>query len=129
MKKSKKNKNLDSNLVFSTGEEGNSFFNHIKLRESLNSDEEEVTTENNKASMSVRVYRDRKQRKGKEATIITGLDLFEDELKELGKELKSACGSGGTVKDGEILVQGNFVDKVIEILKKKGYTNTKRTGG
>lgn len=129
MKKRNKDKNSDSNLVFSTGEEGNSFFNHIKLGDSDNSTDDENTSNEEKATMVVRVFRDRKQRKGKEATIISGLDLFEDELKELGKELKSACGSGGTVKNDEILVQGNFVDKIVEILKKKGYSNTKRTGG
>lgn len=128
MKKKNKNRNSDSNLVFSTGEEGNAFFNHINLGPS-DSTEDTLTSDSEKSEMVVRVYRDRKQRKGKEATIVTGLDLFEDELKALGKELKSACGSGGTVKNDEILVQGNFVDKIVEILKKKGFSNTKRTGG
>jgi translation initiation factor 1 len=69
-----------------------------------------------------------KGRAGKTATIIAGFIGTEDDLKQLAKLLKTKCGVGGTVKDQEIIIQGNYRDKVMEILKKEGY-NVKRVGG
>lgn len=77
----------------------------------------------------LRVMIDRKQRKGKEVTLITGFVGTEDDLKNLGKLLKSKCGVGGSAKDGEIIIQGNNKQKVLDLLKKEGYSQTKGVGG
>ncbi len=76
----------------------------------------------------VRVSRDTKGRGGKAVTVVRGVLLAEPELIKLGKDLKAACGSGGTVKDGVIEVQGDHVERVMEALGKRGYT-AKRAGG
>ena len=77
---------------------------------------------------NLRVMLDRKKRKGKAVTLVTGFVGSTDDLKDLGKILKSKCGVGGTAKDGEILIQGDFCNRVLEILKNEGY-KVKRSGG
>jgi len=72
-----------------------------------------------------RVLLDKKQRAGKSVTLITKLELTEDSLQKLGKELKNLCGTGGSVKDGEVLLQGDFRKKVLDYLLKKGFKKTK----
>ena len=76
----------------------------------------------------VRVGRETKGRKGKGVTIITGVLLDEKELKALAKELKKKCGTGGTLKNGVIEIQGDQRDLLIGLLEKKGF-KVKRSGG
>ena len=112
----KKNKER-LNVVYST----NPNFNY-----EVESDEEQETIAPQFQKLYVSI--DKKQRAGKEVTLIEGFVGSEDDLKDLGKMLKNKCGVGGTVKEREVLIQGNFRDKIIEILMKEGY-QVKRKGG
>jgi translation initiation factor 1 len=76
----------------------------------------------------VRVRRETKGRKGKTVSTVSGLPVTEAELKELGKELKQLCGSGGAVKDGVIEIQGDHCDTLLKTLIERGYP-AKRAGG
>jgi translation initiation factor 1 len=76
----------------------------------------------------VRVRREIKGRRGKPVTTIEGVPLASDALRELAGELKRSCGSGGSVKDAVIEIQGDHRDAVIALLEAKGYT-VKRAGG
>lgn len=76
----------------------------------------------------VRVMRDRKQRGGKTVTVITGVPATSEALAMLAQQLKKLCGSGGTVKDGTIEIQGDHCDKVQAKLTEMGY-RVKRAGG
>jgi translation initiation factor 1 len=80
------------------------------------------------SEQQLEVWIDRKQRGGKTATLVKGFVGEEADLKVLGKLLKSKCGVGGSAKNGEIIIQGNVREKVMEILDKEGY-NYKRVGG
>ncbi len=70
---------------------------------------------------------DRRNRGGKQVTLVSGFVGKEEDLAALGKILKTRCGVGGTAKDGEIIVQGDFRDRVVEILHSLGYTKAKRS--
>lgn len=106
---SKKQKSDINGIVFSTNSEYEYQF-----------EEENVETlPNNKQTLKVLL--DKKNRNGKAVTIINGFIGSCDDLKTLGKMLKTKCGVGGTSKDGEIIIQGDFVSKIKEILIKEGY--------
>jgi len=114
MAKSKKEK---VNIVYSTNPD---------FQFQFDDEEQQETVAKNQQKLYVSI--DRKQRGGKEVTLIEGFVGNEDDLKELGKMLKSKCGVGGSVKDNEILIQGNFKDKIYDMLVKDGY-GVKKKGG
>ena len=113
---SKKNKKL-KDVVYSTNP--NFSFDY-------EDDEAEETLPNNKQNLKVTI--DKKQRKGKEVVLVTGFRGTEDDLNTLGKILKQKCGVGGAIKDGEIIIQGNQIQKIMDYLKDEDY-NVKRIGG
>ena len=77
---------------------------------------------------TVRVSRETKGRGGKAVTVVRGLRLDARDLADLGKRLRTSCGTGGTVKDGALELQGDHCDRVIDCLKKEGWA-AKRAGG
>ena len=96
-------------------------FNYEEMEEA-----QEVVIPNNQQDL--RVMLDKKNRNGKAVTLIAGFLGNDAELDKLAKVLKTKCGVGGAAKDGEILIQGDFRDKVLAILQKEGY-KVKKSGG
>lgn len=105
------------NIVYSTNPNFNYEFDEEQEEQTLPAQQQDL-----------RVQLDKRNRKGKAVTLITGFIGSDEDLNELGKVLKSSCGVGGSAKDGEILIQGDHRDKVLEILQKKGY-KAKKSGG
>lgn len=89
-------------------------------------EDEALTLEPNKQDL--RVMRDSKQRAGKTVTLIKGFVGQSEDLEALSKQIKTKCGVGGSVKDGEIVLQGDVRDKVCDFLDKAAY-RYKRAGG
>lgn len=105
-----KNKKKRVDVVYSTNPDFDYEYQEDENQETLSPSQQ-----------ALRVMIDKKKRKGKVVTLVTGFVGDIDDLKELGKMLKSKCGTGGSVKDGEIVVQGDFKVKILEELKKMGY--------
>lgn len=113
---SKKNKNIQG-IVYSTASDFSYDYEQAAEAETLPPQQQ-----------NLKVMIDRKNRGGKEATLVTGFIGTDADLQALGKILKSKCGVGGSAKDGEIIVQGNHADKVLQLLLQQGY-KAKRAGG
>ena len=105
------------NVVYSTNPDFDYAYDEDEEMELLPADEQRLY-----------VSIDRKRRAGKEVTLVEGFIGPNDALKDLAKVLKSKCGVGGAAKDGEILIQGNFKDKVYDLLVKEGFSVKKKGG-
>lgn len=77
-------------------------------------------------AQKLKILLDKKHRAGKEVTLVTGFIGTEEDLEQLGKSLKTTCGCGGSVKNGEVIVQGDNRDKIMIWLKNKGYKLAKK---
>lgn len=111
---SKKHNSRPDGLAYSTNKD---YFNDY----SYNNDADTLTP----ASQKLRVKLDTKQRAGKIVTLVEGFIGSNDDLEALGKQLKTKCGTGGSAKDGLILIQGDYKEKIITWLKDWGYVLTK----
>lgn len=78
-----------------------------------------------KEKQPLRISLDKRNRKGKSVTLVTGFTGSDDDLQELGRMLKTKCGVGGSAKEGEIIIQGDHREKVLGILKKEGYAKSR----
>ena len=111
---SKKRSNL-SGLVYSTDP-------NFKLPEEITDDVNTLPA----VQQNLRIRLDAKQRAGKVVTLVQGFEGKEADLEDLGKKLKSYCGTGGSVKDNEIIVQGDNREKILVWLHKQGFTKAKK---
>lgn len=113
---SKKNKPDNKGFVYST--DPNFSFDR----------EEEPADTLPPAQQKLKVQLETKHRAGKTVTVIYGFIGKEEDLGDLGKKLKNYCGTGGSAKDGEIIIQGDHREKVMQWLLKNGYTHSKKSG-
>jgi len=114
MSKKKKNR---VDVVYSTNPDFSYDYDEDSEQETLPAQQQDL-----------RVSLDKKQRKGKAVTLISGFIGTESDLKDLGKRLKSKCGVGGTVKENEIIIQGDFREKILNILLDEGFKAKKKGG-
>lgn len=120
-KKSKKHTRQDDGMVYSTNENFDfSPFAALADQPPSNAPKQK--------ERELRVMLDKKARGGKKVTLVTGFTGFPKDIEALGKQLKSQCGVGGSVKDREIIIQGDFKEKIYELLKADGY-GVKKVGG
>ena len=106
--------NSFSALVYSTDP-------NFKIEEEVNNTETLTPS-----TQKLKIKLDTKKRAGKSVTLILGFVGTDSDLEELGKKLKTFCGTGGTVKDGEIVIQGDNRDKIVQWLVKNGFTTSKK---
>ncbi len=111
---SKKHSSRPDGLAYSTNKD---FFNDFPAEENV-----ETLPKN---QQKLRVKLDTKQRAGKIVTLVDGFIGNNDDIEALGKQLKTKCGTGGSVKDGYIIIQGDYREKIVAWLKDWGYTQTK----
>ena len=109
----KKNKGRNDGLVYSTNQD---YFDDYE-------EQSEETLPKEEQRLRVRI--ETKHRGGKIATVVDGFVGNNDDLKDLGKEIKTKCGTGGSAKDGQIIIQGDYKQKIIQWLKDWGYKDTK----
>lgn len=114
MSKKKTRKDWGGNMVYSTNPD-------YRI-------EEEEETKKLPSEQNLRIWLEKGGRGGKIASVIKGYIGTENDLKELGKKLKKSCGTGGSTKDGEIIIQGDHRDKILALLVKAGY-KAKKAGG
>lgn len=117
----KQKRNTENGLVFSTDPDYKINF--------FDDDAAEEIPEVAPDKQQLRVWIDRKQRGGKEVTLIQGYSGAEEKLQDLAKMLKTKLGVGGAAKDSEIIIQGDHREKVVQLLQQAGYTKTKKAGG
>ncbi|MEF8845932.1 MAG: translation initiation factor [Bacteroidales bacterium] len=117
MSKNKKKKKKNSGFVYSTDP-------NFQYNSDENTEEETLPPQ----QQDLRISLDRRRRKGKEVTLVTGFVGNEEDLKDLGKEIKTKMGVGGSVKNGELIIQGDLRDDVLGFLKSRGY-KVKKAGG
>ncbi|MBN2612004.1 MAG: translation initiation factor [Bacteroidales bacterium] len=112
-----KNRKTINGIVYSTNPD-------FKIENEESTEEQTLPPD----KQQLRVMLDKKSRGGKKVTLITGFTGSREDLQELGNHLKAKCGVGGTVKNGEILIQGDFTERIIKLLCEMGY-KAKKSGG